>query len=533
MKERILGLVCLLLISGSLCAMTAQTEVQQTQVAQNELNQQLVSEAKEGNVSLIKGLLKRGALIVGKDYCLTAVDWAAIRGHTECIGVMLDELENNTPLARQKTLSGNYALLGRLKVRWKNNRWWIIDLFQRDERSLDELVEHIRKIRQWMEEDLDHYDPLVTWLQRILTGLKVQFSLNFVLSCSNNRPALQQALVSAGAQHTDDTPLLERLPELRTTDPYLYRVLMQAEGLDDDFDEVNNAEDLMQMHINSLVHFATQLENEELLRALIEVGANVNDTDDDCETSLHHVAHNNNAHMAKLLLDAKARIEDKDSTKRSAFEIACACRSFDVAKILYESGARIRSGDRGNLRRPYLDFSSSDRQLYFKMLLQGSKRRYMPTRKEAKRALQNVACLIDILGMRCNLPAYVIYEILLFVTAEQHDAQGQEVAPEWTKAFKRDLEVIYLYKCNGNKLFPLWEQTMRCLVKDPQKQALIIAKLVNFMQPFFGDDVKNIVCLSLMGKFADDSESLPVGQDHELYCKHLAGYLYIDGLDDL
>ena len=139
--------------------------------------------------------------------------------------------------------------------------------------------------------------------------------------------------------------------------------------------------------------------------------------------------------------------------------------------------------------------------------------------------------------MRCNLPAYVIYEILLFATVEQHDAQGQEIAPEWTKSLKRDLVVIYLYKCNGNKLFPLWEQTVKCLVKDPQQQALLISKLENFMQPFLANEVVPLVSSSLMGKVAEESAQYKgedmYGQNREQYREHLAQYLNIGALEDL
>ena len=418
----------------------------------------------------------------------------------------------------------------------KSRRTLFISYFQRDVRSLSQLAACIEKIHECLRQTSKNVSRFLPTsdvfppLQRILTGLKVQFSLSFVLSRSANRPALQKALIAAGAQEVDDISVA-RFLVLRGTDRTLYRMLWQVE--DDYIDAIGDIDALGRLHLDDLMHFATQLDSEELLKALIGAEANVNDSDDFFETPLSRVARTNKPQMAKMLLAAGAMLEDKDRNQRSAFAVACAHRSFDVVQVLFKSGAQVCSRGTGSARVPHLDFSSSDRELYFKMLLQGSKRRYMPTKKETKRALQNITFFMYFFGTQLRLPFYIIYEIVLCATGEQHDAQGQAVAPEWTKALKRVLEVIYLYQCNGNKLFPLWEQTIRCLVKDPQEQARIISQYLNFMQPFLGNDVKDIVCSSLMRKIAHDSESLPVGQELELYCKQLGEYLHIDGFDAL
>ncbi len=537
MKKRILGLIGLLLISSSLCAMTEQAELKQTQVAQNELIQQLISAAKVGDAAFVKELLKRGDLKLGKDQLgYTAFDWAAIRGHIDCVNIILDAFEANSHSLRHLLTGHMYEHYMDLQL-VRSARTIFVPLFQRDVRSLTQLAERIDEISELVQrhQEATHEGYLVLpTLRRILAGLKVQFSLNFVLSCSDDKPALQQALVSAGAQHVDKITL-GSLAALRAAAPSLYKSLVQSGGLDDDSDEVNGIEDLMHMHIDELVHVAIQQDNKELLKALIDVGASVNNPDDSFKMPLHHVARKNNADMAKMLLAAGAMIEYEDPEKRTPFAIASARRSFEVMRLLFESGAQIRPRHIESL--PYLLMTDPERQLYFKMLLQGSKRRYAPTMRDAKIALQNIVSLVYQLGIQLSLPPYVIYEVLLFATAEKRGELGQKITPEWTQKLKRDLAVLYLYKCNGNRLFPLWEQTVRCIVKDPQQQALLISKLESFMQPFLGNEVISIVISGLMQKVAEEN-ALYVGQeiyreDIELYRKHLAGHLGIDGLVNL
>jgi len=53
----------------------------------------LVDAAKIGNAQHIRELLKKGARIVAEDQgSYSAFDWAAIRGHSECLGILFDEL---------------------------------------------------------------------------------------------------------------------------------------------------------------------------------------------------------------------------------------------------------------------------------------------------------------------------------------------------------------------------------------------------------------------------------------------------------
>ncbi len=99
MKERILGLIGLLLVSSSLCAMNQERtkEVAFPAVVEN-VQQQLFSAAKAGETERIKTLLAQGALLAEQDRLgYTAFEWAAIHGHIDCVNIFLDELENNTP----------------------------------------------------------------------------------------------------------------------------------------------------------------------------------------------------------------------------------------------------------------------------------------------------------------------------------------------------------------------------------------------------------------------------------------------------
>ena len=56
----------------------------------------MINAAKVGDASLIRELLKKGARVLGKDQLgYTTFEWAAIRGHIECVNVLLDQRETN------------------------------------------------------------------------------------------------------------------------------------------------------------------------------------------------------------------------------------------------------------------------------------------------------------------------------------------------------------------------------------------------------------------------------------------------------
>ncbi len=478
-----------LLISWSLCTIAAERAEEIALPAVTSIQKQLISAAKAGDADRIKELIAQGALIVESDSPrlsdLTAFEWAALKGHPECCNLLLDELENNTPLDAKGRGYTNRHQNYRTLQEVKQHRNLFVPLFQQDLRrtslaKLRLLIETI-KLRSYLAQ-----------LYRLVDKLEDQYSLNTVLShFSSDNPQFRLALVSAGAEYVTDSHFSDK-----------------------------------QKHLDRLLRLAVAEENKELLEALIRTNTSI----DSLHEALCLAATRDMVPMAKILLTAGAPINYKSKSARAstpyfeAFNNNALC----MGQFLFESGASIQ--------HHFLSPSYYLERRYFETLMRGSVRRYAPTKNDAKIAMQNIARLIYALN---HLPAYVIYEIILFAAGEQNDDQGQALAPEWTKALKNSLAVLYLYKCNGNKLFPLWEQTMRCLEKDPQRQALLISKLENFIRPFLANDVIKIACLYLMERVAEDAGPQHKGEytnalcdDFEFYYNHLKdGPLNVDGFD--
>ncbi len=515
--------------------MAAQNSAEIVLPAVESVQLQLIDAAKIGDANRIRTLLAQGALLCQKDrFDYTPFDWAAIHGHVACLQIFLDELENNTPLDRRDAY---YTTLQGIKTQHID-----LGIFQRDAQNaeLGELSTFLLKI----------YDNLGDWgygisggrdlLTEIYNRIGDQLSLNIVLNCFSSS-ILDQALISAGAQPaTDDPDFLFK--SLRNSNSRYYRQALLFAG--EDPQTFNNLsmpteQQIREYHLNRLMRFAIREEHEDLLRALIDEGTTkvTTFTNEVAPFSnwppLDVAAWFDKVKMAKVLLDAGAPIEEGLSGGiHTPFHSACERNSWDVGQLLFESGASIKS--------TYiieLGVRNLGKQPFYKMLLQGSKVRYAPTKNDAKIAMQTIARLIYALN---HLPAYVIYEIILFAAGEQNDDQGQRIAPEWTKTLRNSLAVLYLYKCNGNKLYHLWEQTMRCIIKDPEQQTLFISKLENFLRPFLGNEVIRLACSHLMQKIADDAcqeqqsiyENDLFGEDFGRYYNHMAqGPLKIDGSD--
>ncbi len=576
----------LLVVSYSASVIAAQRSEEIALPAVENMQKQLISAAKAGDANRIRILLAQGALLCQKDSSgRTPFDWAAIYGHVACLQIFLDELENNTPLDRRDEY---YETLKGIKMHHVD-----LGIFQRDPQSTE-----IRCLAPFL---LRMYDHLGDWgheipgcqnlLITIYYRIRDQLSLNIVLNYfSSGDNVLQQALLAAGAHR--ETGNLDHLFNPLQGPRSILRLALLCAGEEPDTNRTTpppSKEKIREYHLSSLMRFAIREEHLDLLSALIAVESSyiavINEVGPfngmpplhwaawydrtsmrfairevhldllsaliAVESSyiavinavgpfngmppLHWAAWYNRTRIARLLLDAGAPV-DRQHGSDTAFRFAYERKSNDVAQVLFESGASIKDEITRQLGIRHLG-----KHPYFKMLLQGSKLRYAPTKNDAKIAMQNVASLIYILGIKCNLPPYVIYEIILFATGEKKNDQGQPIAPEWTRSLKKSLAVLYLYKCNGNKLFPLWEQTIKCLAKDPQQQALVISKLENFIRPFLGNDVLRLACMHFMQKIANDAHPLQqstyendfFGEDFELYYKHLkgSGYLAINGAD--
>lgn len=556
MKERLLGLIGLLLISGSLCAMLVQAEAAQTKEVQDELNQRLIGAAKVGDASLARELLNRGALLsVHDQFGYSPFEWAAIHGHIECLYLFLDDLQNNIQQANQTfRLKDNVYRAPHPNL---EKHYLMIPFFQRNIRSLFQLTKCIQKIYDTAQ--IDTYFTNQSY-QRILGRLEVQLSLNIVLSCfSSDDDVLQQELRAAGAETITHAHLVFLSADsLRSIAQHL--TLVCADSEDSTSTDIGTLR--KQKHLDRLLRFAIKEDNENLFRALLRAGAPVDSVDKDSMQPLHLAVELDRACMVQLLLEGGAPKEQRNWHGLTPWLVACKNRSIRAGQRLLESGASMngsfpeRAGSTVSnsfnmgifpVNSPvhiWPRYKEFDKHQYYEMLLQACTRRYTPTKREARIALQMVAQLVHCLGIHLNLPAYCIYEVLLFAAAEQRNKQGRVIAPQWTKALKKALEVIYLYKRNGGKLLPLWEQSISCMVKDEIQRSLLISKLENYIRPFLGNEVIPIVCSSLMDRVAQESKQYPVrkpndvfveeaffGEDCAFYYKHLEKYLKIDGFD--
>ncbi len=537
MKIRTFALRNLLMILWPLCVMAAQRSEEVALPAVENVQQQLISAAKAGDANRIRTFLAQGALLCQQDSSgRTPFDWAAIYGHVACLHIFLDELENNTPLDRRNEY---YETLKGIKMHHVD-----LGIFQRDPQNTQ--IRDLAPFLLRMYDHLDDWGHEIPGCKRLLIEIYYRvadlLSLNIVLNCfSSSDNVLQQALLAAGAHR--ETGNLDHLFNPLQRPRSILRLALLCAGEAPDANATTPPlikEEIRENNLRRLMQFAIREEHEDLLRALIAIESSFIAVINAGGTfigvpPLHWAAWYNRARMARLLLDAGAPV-NREHGSDAAFRFAYERKSYDVAQLLFESGASITYEYTRELGIEHFG-----KHPYFKILLQGSKKRYAPTKNDAKIAMQNVAQLIYIFGITCNLPPYVVYELFLFATGEQNDEQGNPIAQEWTQALRKSLAVLYLYKCNGNKLYPLWEQTIRCIIKDPEQQARFISKLENFLRPFLGNEVIRLACSHLMQKIAADAcheqrsiyENDLFGEDFELYNNHMAqGPLKIDGSDN-
>ncbi len=485
------------------------------------LNQQLIRAAKAGDALLVKELLEKGALIDAHDRSmLTTFEWAAIQGNSQVMNTLLDELERAIAFRKTKIdqayldykgmsyedlvkdIDFRYAELREVNA----DRQLIVPLFQRDVRNLDEQIGCIEKIDLYCESS--SLEKAKSFVGNIAKHLKVDLSRDIVFtffSAHNN--SLRLSLQAIGAQQLTHAPHAIRLDK--------------------------------QEHLDRLLLFAAKTD-DELVKALIDEGADVTTVDGVQRTPLHIAAKSDNIRAAKILLRAGAPVDAKDLSgitplyvNDTPLYVNDGLIGPGVGKLLLESGATLEDD-------PLYRIHDTDSQEAIKIVLEAGIRRFAPTQREARIALQNVAFLIYFLGIKLNLPFYVIHEIICFAIGKKNNDQGQSIAPEWTQRLKRDLEVLYLYRCNSNKLFPLWAQTIRCIAKDPQEQFRLMSRLGSYLEPFLANDVKRFVCLSIMNKVAEGKRILRnkenkneiLVDNHKLYYDHLDEYLQINSFDE-
>ncbi len=464
---------------------------------QERLDQGLIKAAKTGNAQLAKELLEKGASLKARNpHGARPFEWAAIEGHTEIMNIIFDHLENSIADDKNKhpgLINPHYAVFRELKA----NRAGIVFLFRRNVRSLEDQMGCIGIIGLCQ---LGH-SSLESSLEDTKKFLELNLSRDVMFTFfSSHNDSLRLALKAIGAQP------LTHAPEALCS----YSISKQE-------------------HLDRLLFFAAK-NDDELVKALIDEGADVTAVDGMKRTPLHIAAFFDNMRAARLLLSAGASINAQDQYSVTPLYTQGALIRPGVAKLLLESGALLEE----KYYAPYGPDETKSQEA-FKTVLAASIKRFVPTQREARVALQNVADLIYILGIKLNLPFYVIHEIICFAAGEKNDKN-----PEWTQRLKRDLEVLYLYKCNGNKLFPLWAQTIRCIAKDPQEQDRLMTRLGSYIEPFLANDTKRFVILGIMNKVAGgkrilenrDNKKEILVTNRKLYYDHLDQYLQMSDFDE-
>ncbi len=90
---------------------------------------------------------------------------------------------------------------------------------------------------------------------------------------------------------------------------------------------------------NGALSIAIFMGNEKSIIALIESGAQVDQSDDDGRTALHHAASVGHSNLVKLLLDHGAVVDARDAVGFTPLFDAAETGSVGTAKILLEAGA--------------------------------------------------------------------------------------------------------------------------------------------------------------------------------------------------
>ena len=98
----------------------------------------------------------------------------------------------------------------------------------------------------------------------------------------------------------------------------------------------------------SLIHFAAEYGQKEILKYLIKKGANVNAKSINGTTPLQKAVLNKKIETANYLIDQGAKINDQDSYKQTALHIAVEVEDLAMIKLLLDQGADLEIKDHLN-----------------------------------------------------------------------------------------------------------------------------------------------------------------------------------------
>jgi ankyrin repeat protein len=102
------------------------------------------------------------------------------------------------------------------------------------------------------------------------------------------------------------------------------------------------------------LHYASQSGCHEVVKQLIDKGANIEARTNINETSLHLAAKNNSLDVAELLIDKCANIEAKTEKEETALHLAAKNNNLEIVKLLMEKGANIEAKNNENKTAIYL-----------------------------------------------------------------------------------------------------------------------------------------------------------------------------------
>ncbi len=99
--------------------------------------------------------------------------------------------------------------------------------------------------------------------------------------------------------------------------------------------------DIQNIFGKTILHVAVEGNYPEISQMLIDAGANLDIQDRDGETALHWVAWRNYSEITQMLIDAGANLDIQDKWDQTALHWAVGNVSYETARILVYAGARM------------------------------------------------------------------------------------------------------------------------------------------------------------------------------------------------
>lgn len=261
----------------------------------------LVVAAKAGKTAVVRRFLRQGAPVNGRDGEFTALQAAASNGHKEVCELLLsygadvDAISSHNLDALQAAIVNGHNPTARL-------------LIERGAASVD---------------DLDARDRLLISAASVLDNLEMVRLLLLRSSDVEGRPRI--------GPRTHEAMLKAVWWGDRAVETV--RLLLES-GVDADAQGAYG-----QMEGWFALAFAAQSNHLELVRLLIERGANLQASDKIGFTSLMYAARDGHLEIARLLLDAGARCSAVDHRGFTALDIAMRNERHEVASLLQSRGA--------------------------------------------------------------------------------------------------------------------------------------------------------------------------------------------------